>query len=116
MFSSSGSSGIQLTEDGSTISGTSQERILWSDIVEIVAFKRDLWSHDEICLGIRTIGSEQCLIVSEESEGFTALTEEVSNRFELTKDWWSKVAFPAFVENWTRLWPPEISSTTLPPS
>ncbi|WP_226895342.1 hypothetical protein [Luteolibacter marinus] len=31
-------------------------RVLWSEIVEVVAYKDDLWSYDEISLGFRAAG------------------------------------------------------------
>jgi hypothetical protein len=96
---------LEVTDAGCSVSGSVEASFRWPDIIEIVAFKRDFFSHDQICIGIRTMSSDGYLVISEEWKGFKDFTSAIENKFEVTNDWWSKVAFPAFVENWTRLWP-----------
>jgi hypothetical protein len=77
----------------------------WSDAVEVFAYKVDLFSVDEICIGFRTDSAGTHYWVSEEYIGYREFIEELSRRFPgIRTDWFSDVAFPAFVENRTTLW------------
>jgi hypothetical protein len=77
----------------------------WSDTVEVFAYKIDLFSVDEICIGFRVDSTGTHHWVSEEFTGYREFLEELSRRFPgIRTDWFSEVAFPAFVENRTTLW------------
>ena len=76
----------------------------WSDVHELVAFKRDIFTTDLICLGIR-FGKDQWIEIDEEMTGFKIFIDAMSIHFNLREPaWWSKVAFPAFKTNTTTLW------------
>lgn len=80
-------------------------QITWDSVVEIVVFKRDLFSIDEICLGFRCRGRDDYQWVGEEDLEFSALQAEVEKRFSgIRTDWFQEVAVPAFRENWTVIW------------
>jgi hypothetical protein len=89
---------IIINDDGFNLVGRYSYDVPWSSVAEIVAFKADLWAVDQICLGIRVEGSDEFLPIDEDSLGYNELVAEIN--------WWSPVAFPAFAENWTRIWPP----------
>jgi hypothetical protein len=77
--------------------------IAWSDIVRVVAFKRDCLTVDCICLAIATTDGTTAE-VNEEMEGWETLTEALPNYLDGSKDWsecFSRVAFPAFAINET---------------
>jgi hypothetical protein len=77
----------------------------WSDTVEVFAYKIDLFSIDEICIGFRVDSAGTHHWVSEEFTGYHEFLEELSRRFPgIRTDWFSAVALPAFVENRTTLW------------
>lgn len=98
---------ITLDADGFTVSLVDSDisRVEWSCVNEIVAFKHDLLSTDEICLGFRCDGDDRYAWVGEEDSGFEELQNEFERHFDgLLENWWNKVAFPAFEENWTRIW------------
>ncbi len=79
--------------------------IEWSDVREVVAFKEDRFAYDEICVGFRTDDSDSYRNVTEEFVHYRELLEELPRRFPgIRTDWFSDVAFPAFVPNWTTLW------------
>ncbi len=78
--------------------------VLWADVRAIVAFKRDLFGVDVICLEFRVGESECWLEIDEECTGYNELVTEIERRFEIERDWWSKVAFPAFDTNRMTLW------------
>ena len=93
---------VEFDDDGLSSGGP---RVRWSEIVEVVAYKDDLWSYDEISLGFRTGGEGPCVSASETDAGYEALLDELPRRFPgVRTDWFSEVAFPAFVINLTTLW------------
>jgi hypothetical protein len=83
----------------------SQARVRWSDVLEVFAYKMDLFMYDEICIGFRVSADGTHWWVSEEFIGYRELIEELRHRFPgIREDWFSTVAFPAFVPNRTTLW------------
>jgi hypothetical protein len=87
-------------------SGASMEsRMRWSDVGEIIGFKIDLGTYDTIRLGIRSATQDQYIELDEDWTGFNRFVEEIERRFDVSRDWWSHVAFPAFATNTVTLWP-----------
>jgi hypothetical protein len=87
--------------EGSVVRG----RVLWSEVIEVFAYKMDLFSVDEICVGFRLDDSGTHCWVSEEFRGYKEVVEQLRMRFPgIREDWFSDVAFPAFAENRTTLW------------
>jgi hypothetical protein len=76
----------------------------WVDVKEIVAWKDDVWSYDIICMGFRLGEAPHYLWCDEECAGWKELEAKVAQLPGTQTDWWSKVAFPAFVSNWTTIW------------
>src|SRR5437764_786947 len=72
--------------------------IAWSDVMRLVAFKRDLGTVDCICVAI--IGKDgPALEINEEMAGWEEFTEALPTRLPRSLDWvdcCSRVAFPAF--------------------
>lgn len=98
---------VVIRDDGFSIMRGSAEatHVNWASVVEIVAFKHDLFSIDEICLGFRVEGSDRFLWAGEEDQGFVGLRDDVEDCFEgILPSWFHQVAFPAFEENWTTIW------------
>jgi hypothetical protein len=70
----------------------------WDQITRIVAFKRDVYSHDVICLLIET-SNKSVLEVNEGMPGWTELVNELPIRLPSARpysQWFTDVAFPAF--------------------
>lgn len=88
------------------VPGRQSARIEWQDVVEIFAFKYDLFCCDEIVLGFRLAGEDATFVeVSKEADGYRELMGELESRFpRIRSDWFSEVAVPAFAENQTTLW------------
>lgn len=85
--------------------GVSRGSIRWTDVIEVFAYKLDCFTVDEICIGFRIDEAGTHYWVSEEFVGYKQLVEELNSRFPgIRTDWFSDVAFPAFVENRTSLW------------
>lgn len=98
---------IILTTVGYSVetSGNVVSEVRWSDVEEVFAFKRDLFSFDLICLGFRTADHHTICEVDEEFTGYKKLVDELKSRFPgLKTDWFAEVAFPAFKTNQTILW------------
>jgi hypothetical protein len=85
--------------------GTLSFRVPWDAVVEIAAFKRDLFSFDEVCLAYRLRGFAEFWSVGELDTGFDAVRSETQRRFAgIAPDWYGEVSVPAFEEKWTRIW------------
>lgn len=86
-------------------SGCCLFQVAWSDVREIIAFKEDLFSYDEICVGFRVKDEDAYRIVTEEYLDFDDLLRELRYRFPgIPIDWFADVVFPAFAPNGTVLW------------
>jgi hypothetical protein len=69
----------------------------WNDVCEVVTFKRDLGIYDDICLGFRI--DERWIEISEEIEGWGALTSALRVRFPtIPDDWYGAVMLPPFAK------------------
>ena len=80
-------------------------RVEWSQVNRINAFKRDLFSVDLICLEFHQEGVEAPVEIDEEMDGYAVLKKILPDKFEgFDRDWWPKVAHPAFATNFSKLW------------
>jgi hypothetical protein len=95
---------IELRERNGTIRWT----LPTSEVVEIAAWKDDLFAYDVICFGFRRINETHFLQCNEEMQGWEELQEFLKARFGI-EDWFEKIAFPAFVPNFTSLWGEPVS-------
>jgi len=96
---------VTLTVDGfAVMKGVNLiSQVRWMDVEQVVAFKLDLGTTDCICLGFRT--GDWITHVKEEMGGYTELVEAMQREFpDYEKDWWCRVAFPAFATNYTTVW------------
>ena len=79
--------------------------VLFSEVKEVFAFKRDLFTLDMICFGFRTGDDGSYWEVDEEMSGYNDLLKAVESKYGIKLEhWFSKVAFPAFENNFTSLW------------
>lgn len=76
----------------------------WGSITEIVAFKRDLLTTDLICLQFQ-LDDGTFVETDEEMVGYRTFIDTVTSKFDLTPNWWSDVAFPAFKTSMATIWP-----------
>ena len=97
---------VTATDSGFRLAGGSHEPrdVPWRDIVEIVAFKRDVFAYDVICLGFRLNGTEELIEVAEDFPGYDSFIKIVEARFTLPENWWQTVAFPAFETKRSTIW------------
>lgn len=80
--------------------------VSWSSVQKVVAFKRDMWATDMICLAIEIPGP-RTLELNEEMIDWQPFIEQLSTYLSGLPDWhewWPKVAFPAFATNATVLY------------
>ncbi len=76
-----------------------------ASVKEVFAFKRDLFSCDIICIGLRIDDSGTYCEVAEDVVGYDTFCELLSEKFPgICEDWFSEVAFPAFKPNVRCLW------------
>lgn len=85
-------------------SGSIDWKVNWADILEIATWKEDLWSTDLICIEFRVSENDLWYSCNEEELGWKELLLKLEQQFQVTNSWWSRVAFPAFVPNWTCIW------------
>ena len=77
----------------------------WAEVLEIVAWKEDLFTYDIICLGFRVREDGAYWQINEEFDGYSEFHTELNRRFpEIKPDWVMDVAFPAFARNRMTLW------------
>lgn len=82
-------------------------RIRWKDVREIVAYKQDLFGYDRIWLSLRRDGQPPEWVECQDADDrWEALCfEQLPAHFPgLMEHWWTVVAFPAFVTNYTMVW------------
>jgi hypothetical protein len=99
-YNESGLTATVFLRDGSV----SIARVKWSEVNGVVAFKRDAYIVDLICMGFTT--AEGSVEVNEEMEGWGALTDALPLYLPGTpspEDWWNGVAQPPFAANPTTL-------------
>jgi hypothetical protein len=76
-----------------------------ASVKEVFAFKRDLFTTDVICIGLRVDDSGTYCEVAEDYGGYEAFLEAIGKEFTgIDEDWFSEVAFPAFKPNVRSLW------------
>lgn len=69
----------------------------WAGVREIVVFKRDLITFDEICIAFRCGVPDQWVEISESDDGFTHILRELKRQFpSIPEDWYIDVMFPPF--------------------
>ena len=74
-------------------------------MLQIFAYKDDLFIIDSICVGFRISDDGEWYFVQEESPVYSEVISIFSSRFGINEEsWWSDVAFPAFDRNFTHLW------------
>jgi len=79
--------------------------VRWSDVKEIFAFKRDIFSYDLICVGFRVSDDGTYWEIDEQMHGYEEVLAALDKAFpEVATRWWQKVAFPAFETNFLTLW------------
>ncbi len=81
------------------------EKFAWESVLEIFAFKVDLFSIDEICIGFRIDDEGTYNEINEEMHGYNELLNFLTVQFYgIKENWFSEVAHPAFETNLTSLW------------
>jgi hypothetical protein len=76
--------------------------MLWNDVLTVLAYKRDIFAYDLICLLFRS--SEKAVEVHEEMDGWSHLIERLPVVLPGTPplaDWWDRVAQPPFAPSVT---------------
>jgi hypothetical protein len=92
--------GFRISEDGEP-----DVRGEWSSALEVFACKIDLFSYDEICVGLRFSQDGAHWWVGESYVGYQDFLGRLSLQFPgIRTDWFAQVAHPAFKSNRTTLW------------
>ena len=79
---------------------TETRKINWADIVEIVAYKQDIFKPNEICLDITY--NDWVTTFTEETPGWYVFIEKIKAVFpEIPDHWVEDVLHPAFATNLT---------------
>jgi len=101
---------IEVTERGFLLVGDNPREVLrevdWSEIQNVIAYKKDAVSVDMICFAIAT-GDGSAVEIHEEMIGWDTLVETLPKNllgFPNGEQWFAAVAFPAFATNVTTLY------------
>lgn len=77
----------------------------WSEVEEVHAYKRDLFTTDLICLAFKKSGKEEYYEIHEEMGGYHDLLEVLQRRLpKFTLEWIFDVAIPAFETKRQIIW------------
>jgi len=77
----------------------------FSSVLEVFAFKKDLFSYDEICVGFRISEDGTYYEIDEKMKGYDDIVKSLPNYFKgINQEWFCEVAFPAFKTNCTTIW------------
>lgn len=85
---------------------TDQATVSWGDIEQVVAFKRDLFDIDQVCVDFVFLDASW-FRVSEDMAGFNDFVRVLPCYLSgclSREDWWGKVVLHAFAANETVLW------------
>ena len=96
-------SGFAVTVAGS-VSSVGATSLRWNDVKTVLAYKRDLYTTDLICLGFTS--PDGTIEVDEEMQGWSQLVERLPSLLPGTppmSDWWERVAKPPFASCVTKL-------------
>jgi len=100
---------VRSSEDGVTFSvagdSTDLAFMRWSEVESVLAYKRDVWAFDLICLRFSTAKSE--FEANEEMAGWSDLVEVLPQflpGLPSFADWWGRVAQPPFAPCVTTLY------------
>jgi len=76
--------------------GCSHCVVAWASVSRIIAYKIDLFVVDEICIDVVVDTGKRCEL-DESMDGFSDFVENMERSLiGIEKEWWHKVAFPAF--------------------
>jgi hypothetical protein len=91
--------GITQATDGSVV------HIAWQDITDIIAYKKDCFTVDQIRLEIRS--KEQNIVCAEDDQDLAGLTSAIATYLpDIKPDWYPVIASsPAFEPTFTRIYP-----------
>ncbi len=88
-----------------TDSSSPQASLEWRDVNAVLAYKRDLYTVDLICLGFVAVSGT--IEVHEEMRGWSELLELLPSRLPgvpPSSEWWERVAKPPFASSVTKLY------------
>ena len=91
-----------LFSDGSV----STFRAKWTEIARVVAFKRDIYAYDLLCMAFEVDGLS--FEFDEEMEGWKSMIDSLPGYlpgFPRPDEWWKAVVLPPFATNMTQLFP-----------
>lgn len=78
--------------------------LIWNEVNGVVAYKRDCFATDLICMGFTT--ADGAVELNEGMDGWEALVDAVPSLLPgatSREEWWGKVAQPPFATNPTKL-------------
>jgi len=99
---------VRVTQEGLEVvrAGETLASVRWCDVTTILAYKYDLFTTDEICVGFLTSpDADSWLEISEEWRGFREATDKMDELFPgIPRKWYSAVMVPGFERKETVLW------------
>lgn len=89
---------IEVVPGGFDVLSTKERRIpvRWGGVRRVIAYKRDLWTTDEIRLVFESDDSEGVREISEEWPGFQDLFKEMETELGVSPGWYLDIMTPAF--------------------
>jgi hypothetical protein len=95
----------------STPSARGYQKVAWGDLRAVFAYKRDLYTTDELCLDL-FCPENTSLTITEETAGWCTFVEQLEAHLPLLPGWLGEVTVPAFETRLTLLYEREGRSFT----
>ena len=86
---------------------TQTHRLDWDGVTRVLAYKRDCFAVDQICVVIGTADDHDWIEIREDDEGYESLINQMPTRMvgcAAPNEWWERVALPPSAAQWTQIY------------
>ena len=87
-------------------SATGYQQVAWNDLRAVFAYKRDLYTTDEICLDV-FLPEDSSFTITEETAGWYVFVQQLEAHLSIPPGWFVEVSVPAFETRLTLLYEQE---------
>lgn len=86
---------FRYSEDGMHVRVDNGPNFKWSEIITIIAFKKDLLTEDHIYLSVE-LANDEYYTIHESTDGWHQFIKKMEQSLEINKNWYKEVVYPPF--------------------